>query len=101
MKENPRQGDLRVWWCPQVPTQKGAGHFFVDVKTEEEGTLIFSVLAEYDLYQESHRIKPDYSNAGGLVTWDGEDWMDVDEEEWTSFDDRFDLDENRRKALQP
>ncbi len=74
-------GDLKVWWIPQVPMKA----FEVDVASIEEGAKIMDVLAKYDLFQYTNRIKPDYANAGGLRRWcmdagEGEpgweDWYD-------------------------
>lgn len=62
----PKQGDLRVWWIPQVPGKQ----FWWPVRDLREANLLLDVLAEYDLFQLKHRIKPDYCNAGGLVVWD-------------------------------
>ena len=63
-------GDLRVWWVPQIPGPS----FKVDVATAAEGLKIIDVLADYDLFQLQHMIKPDYCNAGGLMRYeeDGE-----------------------------
>lgn len=82
MKETPQIGDLRVWWIPQVPGKA----FEVDVGSVPEGVLIMDTLAHYDTFQFEHKIKPDYSNAGGLQMWSAtggdngepgwEDWYD-------------------------
>ncbi len=75
-------GDLQVWWIPQVPMRK---QFVVPVATVAEGAKLLQVLADYDLFQFKNRIKPDYSNVGGLQRWckddgdgrpGGEDWYD-------------------------
>ena len=86
-------GDLQVWWIPQIPMEP----FEVDVKSVEEGVKILIVLADYDIFQFKNKVKPDYSNVGGLRRWcansDGEgkpgweDWYDEetgdeDPEEW-------------------
>lgn len=57
---------LQVWWIPQVPMKA----FTVEVESVKEGVKILTVLAEYDLFQYRNRIKPDYSNAGGLNQWE-------------------------------
>lgn len=80
--EQPKEGDLAVWWIPQIPGTA----FRVHVDSIKEGRELEIVLAEYDLFQYAQRVKPDYSNAGGVIRWepDGEggfDWYDVDEEE--------------------
>lgn len=60
--------------------------FEVNVSSLEEGVKIMDMLADYDLFQFRHNIKPDYSNTGGIQVWgedsDGngtpgwEDWYD-------------------------
>jgi hypothetical protein len=66
---------LKVWWIPQVPMK--AFEFPVpDIKT---GALLCDALAKYDLFQYENRVKPDYSNAGGLrVLEEDGDWFDLD-----------------------
>lgn len=82
-----KQGDLRVWWIPQVPGKP----FHVDVASPDEAKKLMVVLADYDLFQFKNRIKPDYSNAGGLEcysqTGDGQ-WCEwYDEETGCGIDD--------------
>ena len=85
-----KPGDLQVWWIPQVPMTA----FQVDVPDLVTARLLLDTLARYDAFQFENNIKPDYSNAGGLVIWednyDGEgtsgfvDWYSQD---GTDFDD--------------
>jgi len=77
-----KAGDLRVWWIPQVPGKP----FHVPVASVEEAVKIMNVLAEYDLFQLKHRIKPDYSNAGGLEVFEDDEWCGWWDEE-TGEDD--------------
>lgn len=74
-------GDLQVWWIPQVPMKA----FEVDVASIEEGAKIMDVLAKYDLFQYTNKIRRDCSSFGVLRRWcmdagDGdpgwEDWCD-------------------------
>lgn len=58
-------GDLQVWWVPQVPMKA----FTFAVKDVETGAALLTALAEYDLFQLKHNIKPDFCNAGGLNRW--------------------------------
>ncbi len=73
-----KNGDLRVWWVPQIPMNS----FFVDVESVEMGVKLLQVLSDYDIFQLENNIKPDYSNAGGLDIWVGdagggwESWYD-------------------------
>jgi len=92
-KTENKIGDLQVWWIPQVPMKA----FQVPVDSVAIGAKLLQVLADYDIFQYENKIKPDYSNAGGLQRWcednDGngnpgwEDWYDEetdedDPEEW-------------------
>ena len=79
----PTKGDLRVWWIPQVPMES----FKVTVNSPQEAKKILSILADYDLFQFRNKIKPDFSNTGGLEEFDGEEWSD-----WYS-EDVEDIDE--------
>lgn len=91
MKNRPTRGDLRVWWIPQVPMKP----FRVPVATIGEAKLILKTLANYDIFQFENRIKPDYSNAGGLECFsqddDGEwcEWYDEKSGEDIESMDRF------------
>lgn len=77
------EGDLRVWWVPQVPMKA----FYAPVKTVREAKLLLDTLAKYDLFQFENKVKPDYFNAGGLEVWDGSEWS-----EWYS-DEGMNIDE--------
>lgn len=76
--QGPSTGDLRVWWIPQVPGEP----FRVPVESVQQAVFLLNVLARYDQFQLEHRIKPDYSNVGGLECFsqdgDGEwcEWYD-------------------------
>jgi hypothetical protein len=76
---------LRVWWIPQIPMSP----FYVPVRSLDEARLILDSFALYDLFQLKNNIKPDYSNAGGLQSFDEDDqnWHDwYDEESGDDFD---------------
>ena len=75
---------LRVWWIPQIPMKP----FHVDVDTVDEGVKILDVLANYDLFQLEHNIKPDFANAGGLAVLDEDgEWVDWADETHANLDD--------------
>lgn len=76
-KDNPQKGDLRVWWVPQVPMEAFRRH----VKDIEQAKFLLDTLADYDLFQFEKKVKPDYTNAGGLEVFNGEEW-----EEWENED---------------
>lgn len=78
----PKPGDLRIWYVPQVPMKA----FTEPVETVAEGNRLLDVIYRLALFELENRVKPDYSNMGGVARWetDGEggfDWYDVDEEE--------------------
>ena len=79
---------LRVWWVAQVPCKA----FYVPVKTVEEGNKVLDILAAYDAFQLENRIKPDYTNVGGLQKWDEIDgeWYDWDIETEDNYFDNVD-----------
>ena len=79
----PKKGDLKVWWIPQVPMKS----FYIDVSTVAEGVKIMDILADYDLFQFENRIKPDYSNAGGINMFDPTDTEDGPDGSWVSWYD--------------
>ena len=80
----PKEGDLRVWWIPQVPMAA----FNVPVENPAQAKWLLDVLAEYDAFQLKHRVKPDYSNAGGLAVLEDGDWTDwYDPETGADIDD--------------
>lgn len=86
----PEQGDLRVYWIPQIPMKA----FRVPVKSIREAKLILETLADYDAFQFKNRIKPDYCNAGGLQIFDVDpdgtgksDWCDWYNDEGYGIDE--------------
>lgn len=96
----PKQGDLRVYWIPQVP-MKG---FEVEVESVTEAVKIMDVLANYDLFQFENKVKPDYCNMGILQKYEEEEgegeWLDWDLDVettirgvryWESFDNAKDF----------
>lgn len=68
----PKDGDLKVWWVPQVPMKA----FEVEVKTIEQAILLTDTLALYDIFQYENNIKPDYCNVGGLCVFENGEWVD-------------------------
>jgi len=81
MKELKDQ--LRVWWIPQVPMKA----FYAPVKSLSEAKNMLDVLAKYDIFQYENKIKPDYSNVGGLQIFDGEEWIEWEDEDGCNIDE--------------
>jgi hypothetical protein len=63
---------LKLWWVPQVPMKA----FEVELSSLAEGVKLLDVLADYDLFQYENRVKPDYSNMGGIVMLEDGEWVD-------------------------
>lgn len=82
-KKSLVKGDLRIWHIPQVPMEG----FKVAVKSIEEAKKILDVLADYDIFQFEHKVKPDYSNAAGLEVFDGKEWVDWEDEFGNGIDE--------------
>jgi len=77
------EGQIRVWWCPQMPMD----NFYVPVANIEQAALIMDTLADYDLFQYNNNVKPDYSNAGGVEIFEDGEWMDWHNDEFDDFDE--------------
>ena len=86
------ENKLRVWWIPQVPMKA----FYVEVSNLAEANLLIETLAQYDDFQFKNKIKPDYSNVGGLQRWDedNQEW-----EDWYNEETGEDFDEWRSENL--
>lgn len=72
-----REGDLLVWWVPQIPMQA----FYVACEKIEEAKLVLQTLARYDQFQYDHKVKGDYANTGGLMVFTDEGWLEWDDPE--------------------
>ncbi len=81
--EAEKKGSLKVWWIPQVPMKA----FEVRVSSLAEAKLLLNTLANYDLFQFKHKVKPDYANAGGLSVFEYGEWSDWSDDEGNSIDE--------------
>lgn len=72
-----KEGDLRVWWSPQVPMKP----FHQTVPSVDAGILLLDALARYDQFQLENDIKPDYANVGGLEVFEGGEWCEWSHQE--------------------
>ncbi len=79
----PKEGDLRVWWIPQVPMRQP---FHVDVDSPKEASKILGVLAYYDLFQYENKVRPDYANVGGLEVFEDGEWCEWYDEDGDDID---------------
>lgn len=78
-----KEVDLKIYWIPQVPMKA----FERPVSSPQEAKKILELLADYDIFQFENKVKPDYSNSGGLQVFDGEDWVDWEDENGDNIDD--------------
>lgn len=77
--------EIRVWWVPQIPMEP----FHYTVPSLAAANLLVDALAQYDLFQLKHNVKPDFDNAGG-ASWrhpvlTGGEWHDFDPEDDEEF----------------
>ena len=79
----PKEGDLRIWWIPQVPMKA----FYWPVQSVDEAVNLCNLLAEYDKFQFENRVKPDYCNVGGLMIFEDGEWVDWCNDEYMDFND--------------
>lgn len=79
--DSPTEGDLRVWWIPQVPGEM----FYVDVPDLPSAARTMDTLAFYDLFQFDNNIKPDYANAGGVERYEDGEWEELDTDDYEIF----------------
>lgn len=83
MNKQPVEGDLQVWWVPQVPMPS----FTVPVKGIEQAMFLLDTLANYDIFQFDNNVKGDYCNAGGLNIWESGEWCEWENEDGETIDD--------------
>ena len=69
---------LRVWHNCQVGKVK---NFYVEVESIEQALKILNTLLDYDQFQYTNNIKPDYASASGL------EYFDEEEQEWCEWYD--------------
>ncbi len=80
--KQPQEGDLQVWWIPQVPMKP----FTHPVRSVDEGMQLLDALAKYDIFQLENNIKPDFANAGGLSVFEDGEWVDWCDEDGNDID---------------
>lgn len=85
---DPKEGDLRLWWIPQFGMDKS---FRYPIKSVAEAKHMLDAFAMYDMFQLEHRIKPDFSNCGGLEVFESGEWCDWQNDDGYEIDD---VDEN-------
>lgn len=81
---------FRVWWIPQIPLRRGQKPFYAEAPNFKTALLIDETLGRYDIYQYENRVKPDFSNVGGIQVWDAteNDWVSIDKSEYAKWEDK-------------
>lgn len=86
----PTEGDLRVFYIPQVPM---AG-YTVDIPRRvgaedaaylEQATFVLDTIIGLSIFEFDNNIKPDYSDYAAILRYEDGDWNDVDEEEYENY----------------
>jgi len=70
---------FKAWYIPQVPMQAFEREFS-DLATAK---VVLNAIIDFSIFEFKNRVKPDYSDAAGIAVWDGEDWEDLDDSEWS------------------
>lgn len=68
---------FRAWYIPQVPMAA----FDYEAPTKEEATRILDAITKFSIFEYENRIKPDYSDVGGVQELVDGEWIDVEEED--------------------
>lgn len=82
-----KEGQLRIYWIPQIPLKPGEAAFTCFVNSAIEAKKILETLALYDIYQMEHKIKPDFSNVGGLEIYSEGEWIEWYDEVGSDIDE--------------
>lgn len=79
----PREGDLRIWYIPQVPMEPFEKHIpFHGAATLEDAAELLNTIIEFSIFEFEHHVKPDYSDVAGISRFEDGEWCDLDESEW-------------------
>jgi len=95
-ESSPQPGDLRVWYIPQVPMTPFVAKVIPHHEGNEEkemalAAILLDTIINFSIFEFENRIKPDYSDAGGVERWEEVDdkfgWYEVDPEEYEVEED--------------
>lgn len=87
---NPVEGDLRVWYIPQIPMAP----YEVDIPRRagssdsaylEQAVFVLDAIIGLSVFEFENRVKPDYSDMPGISRFEDGEWCDVDEEEYVDL----------------
>lgn len=68
---------FRAWYVPQMPMAA----FEFPTATRAEATLVLDAITKFSMFEFENRVKPDYSDAGGVQEFVDGEWMDVEEDD--------------------
>lgn len=78
MTGTPQEGDLRVWYIPQLPSKP----FIFPVPDIDTALIVSDAIVGLSIHEFENNIKPDYSDALGIERFEDGVWCELDEEEW-------------------
>ena len=70
---------FKAWYIPQVPMKA----FEVECETAAQALDALDLITNFSIFEFENKVKPDYSDAGGVEEWDeaAQEWFDFEEEE--------------------
>lgn len=68
-------GTLKVWYIPQVPMVPFEVVVYGGFAAAVE---VLDAICQFSVFEYQHNVKPDYSDAGGICFFNGDDWCDVE-----------------------
>lgn len=69
--------EFRMWYIPQIPMPP----FTREFDTAREAQAALDLIFAFSFFEFENRVKPDYTDAGGIEIWD------EDAAEWGDYDD--------------
>ena len=68
----------RVVFIPRMPGEP----FLKEFQIQEEAFVALEAISDYTLFlEDTLQLLPDLANAGWVEEWDGEDWIESEEED--------------------
>ncbi len=66
---------FRAWYIPQVPMKP----FEFQTESQADATMVLDAITKFSMFEFENRVKPDYSDAGGVQELVDGEWIDVEE----------------------
>lgn len=69
---------FKAWYIPQIPMTA----FEVEKPTASEAQAALDLITDFSIFEFENKVKPDYSDVGGVQEWDETDqeWIDYEPE---------------------